>query len=108
MNHKGEVTIEVTSRHGVVSDRMTEYARTKAAKLTRFNDQISRIQVVIDGPHESPTVDMVVHVDRHEHIVAREQGEHFNAAVDGLVAKMERQLVKLKERSKNHKGDLRA
>ena len=104
MNHHGQVTVDITSRHGHVSQRMQDYATEKALKLPRFNDQISRIEIIVDGPHESPEVEMVVHIDNHQHLVAQERSDHFNSAIDGLVAKMERQLKKSKEKHKHHKG----
>ena len=105
MNHHGDVAIDISSRHGQVSDRMREYAQKKAEKLIRYNDQTSRIEVVVDGPHESPEIEMVVHMDHHDHLVATAKDEHFNAAMDSVTSKMERQLVKLKEKTKNHKGE---
>ncbi len=108
MNHHGEVSIQVTSKRGHVSQRMEEYATQKAAKLPRFNDQISRIEIVVDGPHEAPEVEMLVHIDKRPPIVASGRGEHFNAAIDVLVAKLEKQLVKAKEKLKRHKGESRS
>ncbi|MEO0481724.1 MAG: ribosome-associated translation inhibitor RaiA [Planctomycetota bacterium] len=105
MNHQGDVAIEISSRHGHVSPRMEEYATKKAEKLLRFNDQVSRIEVVVDGPHEAPDIEMVVHLDNHDHLVARDRNGHFGAAMDGVAHKMERQLKKLKEKLKHHKGD---
>lgn len=105
MNHRGDVVIEVTSRHGSVSERMEDYARKKAERLPRFNDQISRIEIIVEGPHEAPEIELVVHLDNHEHMIAGEKSDHFNAAIDGAVAKMERQLVKAKEKLKGHKGE---
>ena len=105
MNHNGDVAIDISSRHGQVSDRMREYAQKKAEKLIRYNTQTSRIEVVVDGPHESPEIEMVVHIDHHDHVVAQAKDEHFNAAMDSVAAKVERQLIKLKEKAKSHKGD---
>lgn len=105
MSHHEDVKIEVVSRHGHVSGRMQEYASTKLAKLLRKNDQISRIEVVVDGPHENPEVEVLVHVDNRDVVVGRERSEHFNAAIDLLVEKLEKQLVKAKEKLKNHKGE---
>jgi putative sigma-54 modulation protein len=105
MNHQGDVSIEVSSRHGEVSDRMADYAREKAGRLPRFNDQISRIEVVVDGPHDAPEVEVVCHVDNHEHVVGKDKSEHFHSALDGAVQKVERQLVKAKERLKDHRGE---
>jgi putative sigma-54 modulation protein len=107
MNHNGEVSIRVTSKRGHVSQRMEEYATQKASKLPRFNDQISRIEIVVDGPHEAPEVEMLVHVDNRPPIVASVRSEHFNGAIDALIGKLERQLVKAKEKLKKHKGDAR-
>lgn len=104
MSSHSNVPIDVTSRHGHVSQRMQDYATRKAERLLRYNDQVSRIEIVVDGPHDAPEVEMRVHIDNLENLVAKDRSEHFNAAVDGLVEKMERQLVKAKERLKQHKG----
>ena len=63
MSPTREVPIEVTSRHEPVSDRMKEYATEKASKLLRFHKRISRIQIIADGVHEEPALEMIVHVD---------------------------------------------
>ena|SRR5690606_38728691 len=107
MNHKGEVAILITSRHGRVSEGMEEYVQRKAGKLPRYNDQISRIEVVVVGPQEAPEVEMLVYLDNHEHLVARERSDTFHAAIDGLVEKIERQLVRVKEKLKDPKREQR-
>ena len=84
---------------------MKSYATDKAAKLTRFHGRISRIQIVIDGVHESPDLEMIVHVDSGATLVARESQEHFKHAIDLLVDKMERQLKKNNRKRKHHKGE---
>ena len=99
-----DVTIEVTSRHESVSERMKSYATEKAEKLFRFHTRISRVQIVLDGVHDQPLVEIIVHVDSGRTFVAREQGEHFKGTMDQLVEKMERQLKKDNERRKHHKG----
>lgn len=99
-----EVPIELTSRHEHVSDRMKAYAEEKAAKLLRFHKRISRIQIVVDGIHEEPDVEIIVHVDSGATLVAKEHREHFKSAIDLIVDKMERQLKKNNEKRKHHKG----
>jgi putative sigma-54 modulation protein len=102
MNH--EVPIDLTSRHEHVSERMKDYALEKATKLLRFHNRISRIQVIVDGVHEDPDVEMIVHVDSGATLVAKEHRSHFKSAIDLIVDKMERQLKKNKEKRKHHKG----
>ena len=100
-----EVPIEITSRHDQVSERMREHAMRKAVKLVRFHTRISRIQIVASNPHQSPEVELIVHVDSGTTLVAKERSDHFNNAIDSLVVKMERQLKKDQEKRKSHKFD---
>src|SRR5688572_22270435 len=97
------VQIDVTARHGNVSDGMRDYAVKKADKLTRFHDRIHRIQILLDDPRGEREVEMIVHVDAGGTMVAKERAGAFNEAVDLLVEKLERQLKKDKERLKDHK-----
>ncbi len=102
MHENRDVPIEITSRHEPLSDRMRAYATDKVGRLTRFHNRISRIHLVIDGAHEEPSVELLIHVDSGATLVAREHREHFKSAVDLLVDKMERQLKKNNERRKDH------
>ena len=104
MNPNNDITIEVTSRHEPVSDRMRNYAMEKAQRLLRFHSRISRIQIVVDDAHNTPDVEMIVHVDSGATLVARERQEHLKSAIDLLCDKMERQLVKNNRKRKHHKG----
>lgn len=96
--------IEVTSRHEPVSERMRTYAAEKVGRLVRFHNRISRMQVVVDGAHDDPRVELIVHVDSGATLVAKEHHEHFKGAVDLIVNKMERQLKKNNGKRKHHKG----
>ena len=103
-NRNPDVLIEVTSRHHHVSDRTRDYATDKAAKLLRFHNRISRIQIVMDSHKDEREVEIIVHVDNGHIFVAREKANGFEAALDPLVSKMERQLKKDNQRRKHHKG----
>jgi putative sigma-54 modulation protein len=98
-----ELHIDVTARHGHVSDGMREYAVKKAEKLTRFHDRLTRIQIITDDPKGEREVEMIVHVDAGGTMVAKERAGAFHEAVDLLVEKLERQLKKDKEKLKDHK-----
>ncbi|MEZ5963375.1 MAG: ribosome-associated translation inhibitor RaiA [Planctomycetota bacterium] len=98
-----ETQIDITARHGHVSDGMRDYALKKAEKLTRFHDRITRIQVLLDDPKGEREVEMIAHIEAGGTLVARERAGAFHEAVDLLVEKLERQLKKDKERMKDHK-----
>ncbi len=98
-----ELPIVFKGRHDHISTRMQEHAVKKLEKLARYNDRVSRIEVVADHAHESPEVELIVHMRRGKPMVAKDQGETFAATIDSLVAKMEKQLKKQKEKLKDHK-----
>lgn len=103
MTSNRDIAVEVKARHGQVSDRMQDHAFKKVARLARYNDRVTRIEIIADHPHEGPEVEILVHMRRGAPLVAREQGESFASTVDLLVEKMERQLKKQKEKLKDHK-----
>lgn len=100
-----EFRVDVTARHGHLSEHSREYVTKKATKLLRFNDRITRIQVLTDDPQGDREVEMIVHVDAGATFVAKERAAGLHEAVDLLVEKMERQIKKDKERLKDHKID---
>lgn len=98
-----EFRVDITARHGHVTDHSRDYVTKKASKLVRFNDRITRIQVLMDEPNGDREVEMIVHIDAGATLVAKERAAGLHEAVDLLVEKLERQIKKDKERLKDHK-----
>jgi putative sigma-54 modulation protein len=103
MTNDSDTTIEFKGRHDHISPRMRDHAGRKLQKLARYNDRVVRIEVVADHAHEAPEVELIVHMRRGKPLVARERAETFANTIDLLVAKMEKQLKRLKEKRKDHK-----
>ncbi len=97
------VRISITERHTAVTDAVKEYASEKAGKLVRFYDRISAIDIILDGAADQAGVEMIVKVDGAEDFVAHENSGDFFAGVDLVVAKLERQIRKHKEKHRNRK-----
>ena len=97
--------IQVTGRHVEVTDDLREYIESKANKLPRYYDRIHEIEVVLDHESEQFTAEMIVRVDQKHTFVARETGPDTFVLVDLVVDKLERQLVRHKEKRRNHKHD---
>lgn len=100
-----DLQIQLTGRHVSVTDDVREYVYDKAAKLPRFYNRIHEIEVVLDHESEQFTVDMIVRVDRKHTFVAKETGTDTFVLVDRVVDRLERQLVKHKEKNRNHRQD---
>ena len=97
--------MNISIRHGHVSDATQAMIREKLEKLTRLYDRISAIEVTIDLEHrDAPAVDLKVSAKKHD-FVAAAQAENLLAAVDVAVDKMEQQLRKHKEKVQDrHRG----
>jgi putative sigma-54 modulation protein len=100
------VQLNISIRHGHVSEDTQAVIREKVEKLTRlYSDRITAIEVTVDmGHRETPEVDLRVSAKKHE-FVATERAENLLAAVDVAVDRMEQQLRKHKERVQDrHRG----
>ncbi len=97
--------INISVRHGHVSDATQTVIREKLEKLTRLYDRISAIEVTVDLEHRDlPAVDINITCKKHE-FVAVAQAENLLASVDVAVDKMEQQLRKHKEKAQDrHRG----
>jgi putative sigma-54 modulation protein len=92
------VQMNISIRHGHVSDATGAMIREKLEKLTRLYDRISAIEATVDMEHrDKPVVDLKVSAKKHD-FVAVAQAENLPAAVDAAVDKMEQQLRKHKEK----------
>lgn len=97
--------IQLTGRHVDLTDDVRDYINDKANKLPRFYDRIHEIEVILDHESEQFTAEMIVRADRKQTFVARETGTDTFALIDVVVDRLERQLVKYKEKNRNHKHD---
>ena len=89
--------IQISTRHGQVSEATQEKIRGKVERLSRYLERLTKIEVIIDLTHrDKPTVDLKVSA-AHKDFVATSQAE-LMAAVDMVMEKMEQQLRKYKEK----------
>src|SRR4051794_35681327 len=101
------VQIEITTRHGHLSEASQEKISAKAEKLLRIFDRLMAIEVVVDLTDEAqPDVEIKVSAEHKHDFVARDQSDNLMGSVDTVVHKLEQQLRKYKEkvqdRHRNH------
>ncbi|MBA3315968.1 MAG: ribosome-associated translation inhibitor RaiA [Planctomycetota bacterium] len=98
--------IEVTSRHGTVSDDVRRHLVQKAEKLLTYFERVTAIQVTVD--FETPRltkVEILVDAEHKHDFVANDQGEDVVATFDRVLHKMEQQVKRYKERIQDHRRD---
>ncbi len=96
--------VTVTGKHIDITDSIRQYAEDKVGRLPKFYDRITSVQVVADRyDSHRYQVELIAHVDRHDHFVATAHGDDLYACLDETVDKIGRQLHDLKDKLRNHK-----
>ena len=102
--------IQVSTRHGQLSEASQEKISAKAEKLTRIFERLTAIAVVVDLTDEAmPKVDLQVSAEHKHDFVAHDQSESLMGSVDAVIHRMEQQLRKYKEKvqERHRSGDPR-
>jgi len=97
------VQIKISARHGHLSDATQQFIQEKAEKLNRFFDRLTMIEVTVDLSSEAKWVEFLVQAEHKHNFVARETHADILAAVDLVLAKMEQQLRRYKEKLQDHR-----
>ena len=97
--------IIVTGKHLDVTDPIRSYATQRLEKVSRYYDRASKAEVVLDKNDANTfAVEIIVHVDRHEHFVAQDRSDDLYRSIDQAADKVARQVHDHKEKVRNHKG----
>lgn len=98
--------IEVTTRHGTVSDDTRQRLVQKAEKLLTFFERVTAIRITVDFENSHVTkVELLVDAEHKHDFVANDEGEEVIATFDRAYHKMEQQIRKYKERIQDHRRD---
>ena len=93
-----------TARHGQVSESAQDTIKNKVAKLPRFFDRLTGIQVIADLINtDSPKVEIIASAEHANDFFASDTGTNVVTALDSAMAKMEQQLKKHKEKLTAHR-----
>jgi ribosome hibernation promoting factor len=93
------VQIQISTRHGQLSDASQQKIAAKAEKLLRIFERLTAIEVIVDLTDETtPRVDLKVSAEHKHDFVAHDQSENLMGSVDTVVHRLEQQLRKYKEK----------
>jgi putative sigma-54 modulation protein len=97
------VQIKISARHGHLGEATQQFIRDKAEKLLRFFERLTSIEVTVDLKNEIKVVEFLVSAEHKHDFVASERNSDILAAVDLVVAKLERQISRYKEKIQDHR-----
>jgi putative sigma-54 modulation protein len=93
------VQVQISTRHGHLSDASQTKIAAKAEKLLRIFDRLTAIEIIVDlTDSNAPRVDAKVSAEHKHDFVAHDQSDELMASVDTVVHRLEQQLRKYKER----------
>jgi len=103
--------INISTRHGDLSEVTKEKITQKVEKLKRFFERLTSIDVTVDlSKADEPNIEVVVHPELRDEFVASYRSGDMFGALDQIVSKLEQQIKKhkekLQERGKNVPADV--
>jgi putative sigma-54 modulation protein len=105
-DHEGAVQVDVRGHHFAPSEELLTYAREHAEKLGRYFGGLRRLELILkqDG-RAGFQAELVAHVVRGKQLAAEGgSAEAMTVAIDSAVDRMERQLVRFKERLRDRRS----
>lgn len=95
--------IQITSRHEKASQSLQDAITAELEGLQKFYDRITSCHVVLDKERGKEMMEVVVHMAGHT-VAGTAKAENLGKAIDAVITKIERQLKKINEKIKSHKG----
>jgi putative sigma-54 modulation protein len=93
------VQINISVRHGHLSEATREKITAKLEKLSRLFERLTAIELTVDLEHQDdPTVDLKVSAEHKHDFVAVDRSGSVMASLDNAIHKLEQQLRKYKEK----------
>ncbi|MCL4121080.1 UNVERIFIED_CONTAM: hypothetical protein GTU68_028995 [Idotea baltica] len=91
--------LNISGHHLDITDPIKEYVTTKLSKLERHHDRITSTNVILSVDKLSQKAEATVHVSGGEFFADSEHDDLY-AAIDMLTDKLDRQLIKHKEKTR--------
>jgi len=99
------MNLQVTGHHLEVTPSLREYLTTKLDRLTRHFDHVLDMNVILSIERENRRIEASIHLSG-KNLFAEAQDTDMYAAIDALIDKLDRQIVKHKEKRADARGDV--
>lgn len=94
--------MNISGHHVEITDALRNYVTSKMEKIDRHSDQITRGEVILTVEKNTQRAEATVHVVGND-IHAVSESEDMYTAIDNMTDKLDRQIIKHKEKLKGHK-----
>ena len=93
--------LSITGHHIEVTEALRNYVTDKFARLKRHFDQVMNVHVILEVEKLTQKAEATVQVNGAK-LFAEDTQIDLYAAIDGLIDKLDRQIVKHKEQNLGH------
>ena len=93
--------INLTGHHVDITDSLRNYVDTKFSKLERHFDHISNVHVILNVEKLNQKAEATMHLSGAEVFASSEDPDMY-AAIDSMIDKLDRQVIRHKEKLKRH------
>lgn len=95
------MNLNVTGHHVEVTPALREYVTSKLDRVIRHFDHVTSTNVILSVEKLKQKAEVTVHV-RGKDIYVESEAEDLYAAIDTLIDKLDRQVLKHKEKTYDH------
>ena len=89
--------LSVTGHHIELTDALRNYVEEKIKKIERHFDHVTNVHVILSVERHQQKAEATVHVSGAD-VFAEKLDDDMYAAIDGLIDKLDRQILKHKEK----------
>ena len=94
--------INISGHHLEVTEALKVYVESKLERLSNHHDRITNIHVILSVDKLVQKAEATVHVSGKD-LFADATSDDLYAAIDSLADKLDRQLIKHKEKMRSHR-----
>jgi putative sigma-54 modulation protein len=98
------MNLSITGHHLEVTPALRDYVTQKVDRIRRHFDRVIDVKVLLTVDKLVQKAEITLHVKGKEIHVTSEDADLY-AAIDALTDKLDRQVVKYKERGSSHNGE---
>ncbi|ANJ66156.1 ribosomal subunit interface protein [Halothiobacillus diazotrophicus] len=94
--------IEITGHHVDITDALRDHVENKFERLKRHFDKVINVHVILTVEKKIQKAEATLHMSGND-VHADASSEDMYASVDAMVDKLDRQIVKHKEKMTEHR-----
>lgn len=94
--------LDITGKHVDINDQLRSNIKKKLSRIERHYDQITTVRMILSVDKIQYRAEATVHVNGNE-LFADTRAPDILSAIDSLVSKLDRQVIKHKEKSTRHR-----